>query len=232
MIHASHRRPDVLRLAAGLLGLFLVAVLGWLIFGRSTAVTAAGVIPPANPATSSAAPKPTAKSAASIKSSAPVAETPLRVLADNSITPRRISMSGVDIDGPIIPEGVTDGVMDLPKDPNTVGWWSSGAAPGSPVGTVLMAAHLDSKELGKGMMANLKNTPVGSSITITGDPGQAPVKYRVDARRNYPKSTLPFAKLLVQGENPRLVLVTCGGTYNRDAGGYSDNVVVIATPVS
>jgi Sortase domain len=231
MIHASHRRPDVLRLAAGLLGLLLVAVLGWLIFGRSSAVTAAGNIPAANPATSSPAPKPT-KSSVPTEESTPAAQTPLRILADNSITPRRISMSGVDIDGPIVPEGVTDGVMDLPKDPNTVGWWSSGAAPGSPVGTVLMAAHLDSKELGKGMMANLKDTPIGSSITITGDPGQAPVKYRVDARRSYPKSTLPFADLLVQGENHRLLLVTCGGSYNRNAGGYSDNVVVIATPVS
>ncbi len=228
MIHASRQRPDVLRLAVGLLSLVLIAVASWFFFARGSAATSAGTIPPANAPSSAPAKNP---ATASAKPSKTPKAKPVTVLADESITPKRLKFGAVAIDTPIIPVGVTDDVLDLPPDPNVTGWWSSGAAPGSPVGTVLLAAHIDSRELGKGAMANLQNTPVGSTITIDGEPGQGSVQYRVEARRNYAKSSLPFESLFEQGSSPRLVVVTCGGSYDRSKGGYQENVVVVATPI-
>lgn len=55
--------------------------------------------------------------------------------------------------------------------------------------------------------------------------------YVVRARRRYLKQGLPWRTLFAQGEQPRLVLVTCGGDSDHRTRHYTDNVVVIATPL-
>ena len=55
--------------------------------------------------------------------------------------------------------------------------------------------------------------------------------YVVSARRRYLKQDLPWRSVFVQGELPRLVLVTCGGNFDSRTRHHTDNVVVIATPV-
>ncbi len=245
------QRPGLIRLAVGVISVISIASLGWFFGFRQPPVKNEGVIPPANlisapsitptpsltpvpSLTTTAVVKPTTTKSPSKSPSKTVTAQPKPQPAlelDTSITPRSLNISGVNIKAPIVPEFVTGVTLDLPADPNVVGWWANGAAPGSPVGTVLLAAHIDSKEYGKGVMVSLKNTAIGSTVTITGDAGQKPAVYKVQARRSYSKSSLPFNELFAQGDNHRLVIVTCGGTYNKDAGGYSDNVVVVATPI-
>ena len=55
--------------------------------------------------------------------------------------------------------------------------------------------------------------------------------YRVVSVRAYPKSELPADVYSVRGP-PRLVLVTCGGPFDRAARHYRDNIVVTAVPRS
>lgn len=47
-----------------------------------------------------------------------------------------------------------------------------------------------------------------------------------------PKSALPVEDLFSRAGTDRLVLITCGGEFDRTTGRYADNVVAIATPVA
>jgi hypothetical protein len=52
----------------------------------------------------------------------------------------------------------------------------------------------------------------------------------VTSIRSYRKSALPTRVWSRKGR-PRLVLVTCGGPFNRATGHYRNNIVVTAAPV-
>ena len=120
------------------------------------------------------------------------------------------------------------GGLTIPTDPHVIGWWSGGAAPGSPVGTVVVAGHVDSARSGPGALFHLAQAPVGSRVAISGS--GASETYVVRARRRYDKQDLPWRSLFAQGRSPRLVLVTCGGSFDQHTHHYTDNVVVFATP--
>lgn len=54
--------------------------------------------------------------------------------------------------------------------------------------------------------------------------------YLVESVDSYVKAALPYERLFAQDGPARVVLVTCGGTYRRDAGGWDSNVVVTFAP--
>ena len=57
------------------------------------------------------------------------------------------------------------------------------------------------------------------------------IDYRVTSVERITKSALPVDRLFAPDVDHRLVIVTCGGRYLPEAGGYEDNIVVIAEPV-
>ncbi|THA51454.1 class F sortase [Streptomyces sp. A1136] len=120
-----------------------------------------------------------------------------------------------------------DGNMDLPRRGSQGGWFALGAAPGAAQGTVLVAGHVDTGE-GLGAFAALHALAPGSRIEITGTGGRL-YRYRVVARRTYPRTRLP-ADLFGPRGGHRLVLVTCAGAYDREAGRYADNLVLYGVP--
>ncbi len=67
-------------------------------------------------------------------------------------------------------------------------------------------------------------------MTVTGSDG-APVRYRVETVQRITKAALPVDTLFRPGGRHQLAVVTCGGRYIPEAGGYEDNIVVIAAPV-
>ena len=66
------------------------------------------------------------------------------------------------------------------QDPRTVGWWGAGAAPGAPVGTIVLAGHVDSEQQGAGALYPLARTPVGARVVVSGP------RRRGDVRRAGP----------------------------------------------
>ncbi len=136
--------------------------------------------------------------------------------------------AGLDV--PVVPVGARpDGVLALPEDPGTGGWWPLGARTGSGTGTVLIAGHVDSREDGLGPFAALHGTRVGAGLAVTGaDAGVR--RYRVTARRTYRQEELP-ADLFSRTGAHRLALVTCAGPYDRASGRYERNLVLYAAPV-
>ncbi len=187
-----------------------------------------------------AAPAPTASAPATPSATPPARTTPAlpRLTARPAVPvaekvdpPVRLRVADVGLDAPVDPVGVDEaGAMGLPEDVDRVGWYRVNPAPGAAVGTSVLAGHVDSREQGLGEMARLLDVEVGARVVVTTRSGQR-VEYRVVGRQRLAKQGLPVEDLFRRDGPARLVLVTCGGEYSRERGGYQDNVVVLAEPV-
>jgi hypothetical protein len=121
-----------------------------------------------------------------------------------------------------------DGAVGVPDPPTTLGWWSAGARPGDPRGSVVIVGHIDSRTSGLGTLAVLPTLRIDEPIDVRAD-DERTVRYRVVARRQYRKTELPL-DVFAQDSPGRLVLITCGGKFDRERHSYEDNVVVYAVP--
>jgi hypothetical protein len=140
--------------------------------------------------------------------------------------PSSVALPGQQVTAPVVAMGVrTDGELEVPESPRTVGWWVGSAPPGSPRGSTVLAGHVDSASQGVGAFAALRDVSLGSPVVLT-DVFGAKHAYQVTARRTYPKYALPRS---VFSAAP-LVLLTCGGPFDSSAGRYRDNIVVYAVP--
>jgi hypothetical protein len=154
--------------------------------------------------------------------------TPLHAVASDR--PVRLRLGTLGIDAPVASVGIdlAHGVLGIPGDVKRTGWWRDGAAPGAAKGTVLIAGHVDSASEGPGAFFRLARVERGAQIELATAGGRS-VAYRVTSVRSYPKRALPTGVFSRQGK-PRLVLVTCGGTFDEATGHYPLVVVVTAAP--
>jgi hypothetical protein len=182
--------------------------------GRSAA-SDIGTVPPA-----AAAPSPAGPAAA--------VPAPSRTAAP--FTPTRLRVPRLGVDAPVVPVTVQpDGLLAVPGDVDTIGWWSAGAAAAAPSGTVVLVGHVDSAQQGPGAFFGLRTLRPGDRVILSGTDDRT-AAYTVAARRQYSKSALPSGEVFGQPATPRLVLVTCGGRFNQETRHYSDNTVVYAVP--
>jgi hypothetical protein len=144
-------------------------------------------------------------------------------------SPAAIRIRAVGIHAPIRPVGVaTDGQLALPPDPDVVGWYRHGPRPGAGRGGAVLASHVDTLEEGLGVFARLTAVRRGDAVLVTTRDGHRRT-YRVSAVRRYDKQSLP-ARLFARTGPERLHLITCGGEFDADRGGYQQNLVVTALP--
>lgn len=146
--------------------------------------------------------------------------------------PVRVRLPSVGIDAPVSPAviDVAAGVLGVPADIARTGWWSDGMAPGAGAGAALIAGHVDSAKDGPGAFFSLHRSRPGDEVEVVTAAGRT-VRYRVASVRYYLRKELP-ASVFSRTGDPRLVLVTCGGPFDRATGHYRDNVVVTALPAS
>lgn len=121
-----------------------------------------------------------------------------------------------------------DGQLMIPSDVQRIGWWSAGSAPGDTTGSVVIVGHLDTPEGGLGVFYHLLNLTAGQRLVVKDASGGSHV-YRVTSRQQIRRSALPHS-LFDRSGPARLVLITCGGTYDRVHHRYDDNTIVEATP--
>jgi hypothetical protein len=147
------------------------------------------------------------------------------------VRPVELVAPAVRIRMPVLPTGVAvDGQMALPPDPRTVGWYRFGPNPGAPRGSAVLGGHLDSKEYGVGPLVRLRQLRPGDELAARLTDGRT-VRYRTVEVQSIAKQTLALAELFDRSGPARLRVVTCGGEYDRDRGGYQENVVVTAVPI-
>ncbi|PRY44417.1 sortase family protein [Geodermatophilus tzadiensis] len=145
------------------------------------------------------------------------------------VAPVRLEVPARGVDAPVDATGVTgDGQMALPGDVDRAGWYRFGPVPGAP-GSAVVAGHVDDVEQGLGALAPLREAEPGDEVRVT-DAAGAVTRWVVVGRELLDKRALPVDALFRRDGPPRLTLVTCGGPFLPDVGGYRDNVVVVAEP--
>jgi LPXTG-site transpeptidase (sortase) family protein len=129
----------------------------------------------------------------------------------------------------VVPVGVDDqGFVEVPEDVNTIGWYRFGPAPGATQGRAVMVGHRDARNQGTGFFAGLPRLSPGDEIIV--EHAQGTQTYVVTARTSVKRSALPLELFDRTGDH-ELVLISCAGTWSPNTG-YSDNVIVLASPVS
>jgi sortase (surface protein transpeptidase) len=140
--------------------------------------------------------------------------------------PLRVRVPAIDVDSPLVDLGVdADGALVPPEDFSRAGWLADGTPPGA-VGPAVIAGHVDSYE-GPAVFFRLGELTAGDEILVDRADGST-ARFEVREVGRYPKDAFPTEE--VYGPTPRaeLRLITCGGTFDRDARSYEDNVVVTA----
>jgi sortase (surface protein transpeptidase) len=123
-----------------------------------------------------------------------------------------------------------DGQVDLPDDGDVVGWYKFGPRPGDD-GSAVLVAHRDTLEAGPGVLFDLPLVGPGDRIQVGLADGTS-LTFQVVARESIDKGRLPLNRLFARDGRARLTVVTCGGAYLPERGGYQENIVVTAVPVS
>lgn len=143
--------------------------------------------------------------------------------------PVRIRLDRLEVDASVSPVGVEgSGDVDVPRSPTEIGWYRFGATPGAS-GSAVLVGHVDYGGA-RGSFFALGSARPGDVIDVVLADGTSR-RFSVTERGQYPKPALPTGELFDQDVAPRLVLISCGGEFDRATRSYADNVVVVATPV-
>jgi sortase (surface protein transpeptidase) len=172
--------------------------------------------PPA--ATTADVPAPTADEAAAAPAatSAPGAQ----------YSPIFIHIPAIKASAPIDPLGLNpDGSLQVPKDFARAGYYTGRPPPGG-IGPAIVVAHVDSKS-GPAVFAHLRNLKPGDEVTVTRVDRQD-VVFVVDRVQSYPKNKFPTKDVYDPTPGATLRLITCGGSFDRAAGHYRNNVIAFA----
>ncbi|GAA2005936.1 class F sortase [Nakamurella flavida] len=251
---AGARRQAVLSLAVGLL-LLVSAPVAWFALRPDPAgqqvdtvgadraaalqaaptppvdVTADAAVPVVAPTTAPAAtaidtPVPSTPQAdpAPVPAAAPAAPPAPAAPAD----PTRIRVPALGVDASVVPIGVqASGELEIPADVATVGWYRYGPTPGNDTGSAVLSGHVDAADQGPGTFARLGDLQPGDAIEVTDSTG-ASRSFSVVAREEWQKADVPLDRIFDRGGEGRLVLITCGGAFDRETLGYQDNIAVTA----
>lgn len=191
--------------------------------------------PPAPSAQADATPAPPSSPVPSTRpdertsSAAPVGRSRATPPAPRQVdAPVSVEVPAVDIDADVVAVGAAeDGQMELPEDPNVVGWYRFGPAAGAGAGSVVIGGHVDSRRYGLGQLARLADAEVGDEVVVRTNAGAVHQYTIVDVQR-IPKTELPVADVFSRDGAERLLLITCAGDF--DGSHYSDNAIVTAEP--
>ncbi len=160
--------------------------------------------------------------------SAPTTSAQILDTAAESPAPTRLTINALDVDAPVVPSGVTRaGNAEIPGDGDVVGWYEFGSSPGDTEGSAVLIGHRDTEAEGPGALFDLDMIERGDTITVRS--GKTQFRYVVVALRSIDKDGLP-STLFRRGGPHQLVVITCGGAYIPEAGGYQENLIAVAVP--
>jgi hypothetical protein len=144
--------------------------------------------------------------------------------------PHRLDIPGLGVQAPVTARGLdARGALDPPPfdQAHTVGWYAGGPAPGA-AGTALMVGHVDT-ETRPAVFHRVSTLRPGDTIRVLRD-DTGVAEFTVDDVRLLDRDRFDAHQAYGPRDKGRaeLRLITCGGTFDRAAGGYSANVVVSA----
>lgn len=172
---------------------------------------------------------PSARLTRSAASSTPVTATTTGLSSATAgiALPIRLAIPGQAVTAPVEPVVSSNGVLAVPEQPTTVGWWSASARPGSGRGPIVIVGHVDSATLGVGALFHLSDLEAGAAVQIQTS-ARTTITYTVVARRSFEKAAGLPPSLFAPTDAEQLLLISCGGAFNEATKSYEDNVVVLA----
>lgn len=149
------------------------------------------------------------------------------------VLPLALRIDTIGVDAPLVSVGLEpDGAMEIPDDVREIGWYDPddlGVRPGT-TGTAVFASHVDSRTQGRGVLFELRQMRVGDTIEIDLEDGTTQT-WVVTEVAQIPKVSMPLNEIFTWSGPPRVVVITCGGEFDRSARSYVDNIVVYAEPL-
>ena len=137
----------------------------------------------------------------------------------------RIRITRIGVDASVVTMGLLpDGTMESPPKPELVAWYGFTTKPGMG-GNAVLSGHLDYRNYGPAVFANLKKLVAGDVIEIVLADGTV-IKYEVTGVKQYPVELVPMREVLAQTADESLTLITCGGAFGGVS--YSDRLVLRA----
>jgi LPXTG-site transpeptidase (sortase) family protein len=141
--------------------------------------------------------------------------------------PQTLRIPRIGVDAQVVPiQSNEDRVLNPPKDPSVVGWWSDGAAPGETRGSAVLVGHTV-RNKGGGVFDNVGDLGRGDAVEVEGSDSM--LSYRVKSIEVLSKAELARSaeEIFAQTGLGRLVIITCD---DWDGGAWRSNIVTIATP--
>jgi hypothetical protein len=142
--------------------------------------------------------------------------------------PVSVRIPAHDVMSRVVPVGVDQatGELSVPADPAEVGWYQFGVTPGA-AGAAVLAGHVDWKGR-PGAFIHLDEVEPGERIEV--DLGDGTSHAFVVAETHLILKTELPPDLFARTGPAKLVLITCGGEFDRSIRRYKQNVVVVANP--
>jgi LPXTG-site transpeptidase (sortase) family protein len=145
-----------------------------------------------------------------------------------ALTPVELWIGDLSLWAPVVPVGLeSDGQLEIP-DETEVGWYQFGSSPGH-AGSTVLVAHVSWADT-VGPFFRLGQLPPGADIKVKLSDGTTR-RYQMTERAQYRKTELPAERVWTRDGDETLVLITCGGDFDRQIRRYTDNIVIYAVPV-
>ena len=153
----------------------------------------------------------------------------LKQPAEDAGNPVRLRIPSIEVDAAITSVGLTaEGAMDLPDDPDNVGWYNLGSRPGQQ-GSAVLAGHLNWYNGKTGVFQHLNRLEEGDIVSVETERGRF-LLFTVREIQSYsPEEYVPDVFAMRDGSH--LNLVTCGGVWDPVAKIYRERLVVFAEAV-
>ena len=201
--------------------------------------------PPAPPAASSTTQEPPASSTAPEKDSAEASTSApstagSKPAAGSSTSspeveplpaspPVAVRLPGIDVESPVHGLGLDEeGKLQVPsgKRYNEVAWYDGSPTPGE-VGPAVLEGHVTGTGYAPSVFFELGDTRKGDRIEVDRADGST-ATFEVTEVKSSPKDDFPRIDVYGATDGPELRVITCGGTFDKDAGRHLDNVIVFA----
>lgn len=138
--------------------------------------------------------------------------------------PVALEIPAIDVSTPLMRLGLApDHTVEVPTDADLAGWYRRGTPPGQ-AGSAVILGHVDSVD-GPAVFARLGELQPGDSVQVSRADGSV-VTFVVLKSATYLNADFPARRVYAAQGLRRLNLVTCGGDYDADRGGYQSNLVV------
>lgn len=162
-----------------------------------------------------------------VRSTASPSAPAARVAETQAPKPQRLRIDSIGVSADIVGLGLNpDRTVEVPQNPAQTGWFSEGPVPGQ-AGSSVVLGHVDSVD-GPAVFHGLDRLRPGDPIEVERSDGSV-ARFEVGRLATYANEDFPAQDVYAGSpDRPALNLVTCGGEFDTERGGWQSNVIVFA----